>query len=339
MVKSSKGNNKLNNLNKKVHILLPSRIGDSILNLPSLLCLKQLNEKLNKNLNITVFSSNSLTDLFNNLDLFEFKQFNNMAKLKTIINKPDITVFFETSTKNYCYFSIKSFGINNDRKKINYHVNMPYLNFERADEYLPKELIKFLTEKFQFSPAVYSCFGMILELGFSVEEIIKNFEFNEKSLNLKSQISDWKPLIENYVVTCMEAAYGSKRDSDRRLNAEYYLNISKEVFEKYELKTAFIGIDTSLKLPNAEYICDYRKKLSINELVSLINYSKAYIGNDTGPLHISNLLKKPSLGIYTRENTIKNYSPIFKQLNTIMFKTFDIEVFNDFCEKILFCEK
>ena len=75
-----------------VDIILPSRIGDCILSLPSLLCLKQLTDKYpDKNLKINLFSTSKLTEVLQKLNLFEVKQFSNIQKFKTILKRANFT--------------------------------------------------------------------------------------------------------------------------------------------------------------------------------------------------------------------------------------------------------
>jgi ADP-heptose:LPS heptosyltransferase len=45
-----------------------------------------------------------------------------------------------------------------------------------------------------------------------------------------------------------------------------------------------------------------------------MKFSKAYIGNDTGPLHLANLIQIPSLCIYLSTEP-QTYGPIFADLN------------------------
>jgi ADP-heptose:LPS heptosyltransferase len=177
---------------------------------------------------------------------------------------------------------------------------------------------------------------MLLEIGFSPEEIIETFEFNENSLNFEKEIINWQPEIQNYIVICMEAAYGSKGDADRRFNEESYFEVAKYIQKKFGLKSAFIGIDDKNKLPNTDYIFDFRKKLTLIQTAQLIKYSKGYIGNDTGPMHIANLLKKLSLGIYSRETSMTTtYYPVFKNLNTQILGFPTMDIVNEFCSKLI----
>lgn len=318
-----------------IDVILPSRIGDCILSFPALLCLKQLIDQFpEKNLKITIFSTNKLTEILQKLDLFEVKQFSNFQKLKTILNPSDKAIFLHTSMDNHGFFAKNTYGINITGKKIHYQNDMPYLYVNQSQKYLPENLYNFLKENFNFSTIIISFFGMLLEIGFSVEEIIETFKFDENSLHISAELTNWQPEIKNYVVICMEAAYGSKGDADRRFEPELYFDIAKNIHEKFGLSSVFIGIDDKIKLPDANYIYDFRKKLTLTQTVQLMKYSKSYIGNDTGPLHIANMMKKLSLGIYSRETSMITYHPIFNNLNTSILGIPSKDILDNFCNKL-----
>ncbi len=320
-----------------VDIILPSRIGDCILSFPSLLCLKQLTKKFpEKNLKITIFSTNKLTKIIKALNFFEIIQFSNIQKLRTIFNPSDKAIFMHTCMNNHGFFAKKTYGINITGKNISYQNDMAYLHVEKTRKIFPENLFNFLKVDNNFSTITVSFFGMLLEIGFSPDEIIETFKFNSNSLNLEKDISEWKPKINNYIVFCMEAAYGRKVDADRRFNEELYFEVSKHIFKKFGLKSSYIGIDNKIKLPIVDYIFDFRKTLTLAQTAQLINYSKGYIGNDTGPLHLVNLMKKPSLGIYSRERSMKvTYYPIFDNLNTKILGFPPIELVEDFCSQLV----
>jgi len=322
---------------EKIDIILPSRIGDCVLSFPALLCLKQLTEKfVEKNLKITIFSTNKLTEILQKFDLFEIKQFSNIQKLRTIFNPSDIAIFLHTCMDNHGFFAKNTYGINITGKKIHYQNDMPYLYVDQTQRYLPEKLFDFLKEKFNFSTITISFFGMLLEIGFSPEEIIDTFKFNENSLNFEKEITDWKPEINNYVVICMEAAYGSKGDADRRFRSESYFEVARHIYEKFRLKSAFIGINNKISLPEVNYIYDFRKKLDFLQLAQLMKYSEGYIGNDTGPMHLANLIKKLSLGIYSRETSMTTtYYPVFNYLNTQVLGFPELDIVNNFCSKLV----
>ena len=110
----------------------------------------------------------------------------------------------------------------------------------------------------------------------------------------------------------------------------------RNIYEKYGLKSAFIGIDDSRSLPNTDYIYDFRKKLIFTQTTQLMKHSMAYIGNDTGPMHLANLIKKPTLGIYSRETSMTTtYYPIFNNLNTQVLGFPPMDFVDNFCSKLV----
>lgn len=318
-----------------IDIILPSRIGDSVLTMPSLLCLKQLQEKYpEKNLNITIYSTNKMTRIIESLGLFKVKRFTNIEKLRTFFKQSDKAIFLEPSNNHLGFFAKKTYGINITGKRIKYQIDMPYLYADKTKEYMPVNLFEPLQNNFYLSHIAISNFGMFLEMGFTPEQILQTFKYNENSLNIKKNITKWRPKIDNYIIFCMEAAYGKKTDADRRFKEELYFEVSKNIYEKYGLKSAYIGINKKIKLPKLDYFYDFRKKLNFEQLGQLIMNSKCYIGNDTGPLHIANLFKKPSIGIYARKESMVTYHPIFKHLNNMSFGFPSLEYIDEFCSKL-----
>jgi len=320
---------------EKLDIVLPSRIGDCILSFPSMLCLKQLQQKIpSKNYDITLYSTNKLTDIIDALGLFPVQQFSNKRKLATLFNRPHHAAFLEPSSRNIGYMAKKTYGIEVEGKNIKYSVNMQYLHVEKAANILPAEFYDKLNIDYKFSRSTVSYFGLLLELGYSEDEILSCFDFSLNSLNFVKEITDWLPNLENYVVFCMEAAYGRKIDNDRRYKEEMYFDISDRIYEKYGFKSAYIGIDTNTSLPDKPNYADFRKQIDFSQIAKLMQLSKGYIGNDTGPLHLANLVKSKSIGIYARERTMDTYHPVFNDINTMINGFPDMEMIDKFCETL-----
>jgi len=320
---------------EKIDIVLPSRIGDCILSFPSICCLKQLQAKIpDKKFDITLYSTNKLTQLIAALNLFPTKQFSNSRKFQTFLKPPEHAVFFEPSSRNIGYRAKKTYGIEVAGKNIKYSVNMEYLHVEKAANVLPDSFYDKLNIDYNFSRSSVSYFGLLLELGYTEEEIFANFDFSLNSLNFENEITNWTPNIENYIVFCMEAAYGRKKDYDRRYKEKMYFDISDRIYEKFGLKSVYIGIDTSVSLPDKEYYFDLRKKIDFLQIAKVMQLSKGYIGNDTGPLHLANIVKSKSIGIYARERTMDTYHPIFNEINIMINGFPDMETVDKFCESL-----
>jgi ADP-heptose:LPS heptosyltransferase len=323
---------------QKIDIVLPNRIGDSIMILPALVCLKQLNEKHGTNYQIRMISTNPMTEIYKELNIFPVRKMGLLLKLKSLLFQSDKAFFLESSSKNMFFRAKKTYGIVNPFKKyLKYDVDIPFIAVDRTEEFIDKDLISFMRDKYGLSTLPISFMGILPHLGFSTEQIIETFDFNKNSLKFPENFSKTvDPKINGkYFVFCMEAAYGKKQDNDRRWGGDNYLKMAENVYQKYGVKSVFIGIDNNPELPDKDYLIDLRKKVSLLQLAKICVNSLGYIGNDTGPLHLANLAQKPSFGIYMRKTTIKNYSPIFPHLNTVIFNPENCEKINFEFEKFL----
>ncbi|EKE04613.1 MAG: ADP-heptose:LPS heptosyltransferase-like protein [uncultured bacterium] len=293
-----------------IDIILPNRIGDSILTLPAIVCLKQLLDKYENNLKITIFPHKITAKVIQSFNLFDTREINLLTKTKSWIKPADKTFFLCNSSQNMGYRAKKSYGCNTG--KYSYYINLDYLIFENTEKKLSRELITFLQDEYHLSMAAISYFGICLDLGFSVEQILSTFEFNSDLLVPIKEFSNWKPPFVNYLVVCMEAAYGKKVDANRRWPEKNFLKLAQKIYEQFNIHCVFIGIDSEPSIPDKPYLIDLRKKLDITQVTQLLKYSDGYIGNDSGPLHLANLMKKHAvcIGLIPAART---YEPIFKE--------------------------
>lgn len=301
----------------RIHIILPNRIGDSILALPSLLCLKQLLDKYHQDrVQITVFSHFPLNRYFQALNLFEFRHFNFLSKVASWINKPDKAYFLSTTSKNIGYQAKTSYGLRLPNKMhVQYDVNLPYLSMSQPDSELPGELFNFLQSNYSLPAYSIKHFGICLEFGFSVEQIIDGFRFDNYSLLTGRQFFNNEPLFPSeYVVFCMEAAYNKNHAAYRRWNEENFFLLAEKLYVDHGIESIFIGLQNHPQIIGKSYFKDMRGKLSFDQIVQVLNHSRGYIGNDTGPLHLANLLRKKSIGIYSSDGAIA-YRPLFPEFN------------------------
>lgn len=311
-------------IKERIDIVLPNRIGDLILALPAILCLKQLEtQNVSDCIEFRLLTHLPLVQLLKTLHLFDAAQITPATKIRSWLSPPDKAFFLSTTSKNIGYHAKTTYGVRLPNKKlIRYSVDTPYLIFPDQKSVLPGELVTFLKDNFQLSDSSIKHFGMCLELGYTVEQIKNNFSFDNNSLSLDEEFFDWKPPIASeYLVFCMEAASGRiKHNADRRWKEEYFLDLAERAHEKYGMHIAFIGISDQPELPKKPYFIDFRQKLDLKQNALLLHFSCGYVGNDTGPLHMANLMKKNSLGMYFREVAVVSYRPIFPQYNKIFYK-------------------
>lgn len=302
----------------RIHIILPNRIGDSILTLPALLCLKRLVETYGTDpLEITLFTHVPLTGLMQALELVEFRPFSIACKLASWLTPPHKAFFLSTTSRNIGYRAKTSFGLRLPNKRtVRYDVNLPYLDGARCDSLLPRELLDFLRFERNLPPYSLRPFGLCLELGFTVRQIKDVFRFDNTSLVVNARYFDRTPPVSpNYVVFCMEAAYGKRRAGYRRWPEEYFFNLAERLFVESGLESVFVGLHDEPPLPARRYMKDTRGRLTLDQIAQLLHYSRGYLGNDTGPLHLANLLRKKTIGMYSPDAEVV-YRPLFPQFNT-----------------------
>ncbi len=302
----------------KIEILLPNRIGDAILTIPALFCLKQLEQTYHNGKNqMVIYPPSSLLPIFSALQITKTQPFTVKTKLASWIQPADETFFLYSSNKYLGLRTQKAYGLYNPKKLFSKSLkDMPYLGIPHGDPALPPELLNFLRTHHGLSAAAMRYFGLCIERQFSIEQILETFSFSPDSVNIpppstKSQIN--LPQTP-YIVCCMEAAYGSQRDTQRRWPEALFFETAEKLYQTYELATVFIGVQQTPLIPKQPYFYDIRGQYTLTETAILLQNATGFIGNDSGPLHLANLLKVSSVGLYL-STTPQHYGPIFPQLN------------------------
>jgi Glycosyltransferase family 9 (heptosyltransferase) len=305
----------------RIHIILPNRIGDSILALPALLCLHQLFRKYPDNsAEITVFSHFRLVGLFRALELepFRFRHFDASCKLLSWIRPPAKAFFLSTTSKNIGYRSKTSYGLPLSNKKLVRYTNtLPCLDGSRLEDALPGDLLNFLRTEYSLPAYSLRHFGICLELGFSVEQILNEFKFGGTNLLRDDRYVDKAPLsASDYIVFCMEAAYNRRHASKRRWHADGFFDLAAKLHADHGIESVFVGLQNQPHLPERDYMKDLRTKLSLEQIVDVLTNSRGFIGNDSGLLHLANLLRKKTMGTYPGDAG-KDYWPLYPQFNKV----------------------
>jgi Glycosyltransferase family 9 (heptosyltransferase) len=327
-------------LSVTIELVLPNRIGDAILSLPAVVALKQLQTAYGPvDQNVNLYAPSPLLEVIRSCNLFETRLLTPGVKFHSWI-KPANQAFFLCASSEYIGLRArKTYGQRIPGKwYLNYDVHMPYMVIEACEDSMPPELVGFLQEKFGFSLASIRHFGICLELGYSVEQLIATFSFEPSHLHPHLSLLDSKlpvALPEHYVVFCLEAGYGSRREEKRRWDPETYIALAEQVYREFQLPTVFLGLQTAPILPECSYFMDLRQKLSILQAAQLLGNATLYIGNDSGLLHLANLMQVPSLGIYLT-TTPQTYGPVFPHINTALRNPEAMEaVWSKLCETFL----
>lgn len=109
----------------------------------------------------------------------------------------------------------------------------------------------------------------------------------------------------------------SKMAYERRLPAEYFVKIIDELTESDNHLIVLIGSNEEKKYVNEiikklnhkQKVTDLAGKLTVSELIILIDSSLCLVTNDSGPLHIASALNKPVIAFYGPESPVR-YGPL-----------------------------
>jgi len=302
---------------KRIAIILPNRVGDAVLSLPLLRCLRNLvNEFGPTGTVVEAVTFAPLLEVFAAVGVSGVTEMGFGAKLKSWLRPPDVAFFLIATSKNVGYHARSTYGLRQQNKQLTrYDHDLPCLRGEP----LPAALEQYLTMECNLPRYSVQQFGVVLKLGYSVEQIISSFSFSRQSLALdRSRLSAERPVQAPYLVYCLEAAYGrGRRNDNRRWVAEHHLELARQLSERYDCPIVFIGLAAVPTIPVHDRFLDLRGKLSLWHLFQVMAGANGYVGNDTGPLHLANLAGIPSTGIYSSED---HHAPLFGELNTVVMR-------------------
>lgn len=300
---------------ERIALILPNRVGDAILALPILLCLRDLAQVTGAGLTVEAFTAAPVIEVFRSVGVTGVYPFDLTAKLKSWIAPPDRAFFLTASSKNFGFRSCISYGLSQKNKPlVRYTHDFPYLLGKQVDP----EIIEYLSGECTLPAYAVEMFGVLELLGYGVEDIRAAFSFSRQRLMLDRTGFDAAPVIGPYLICCMEAAYGKVRNNaDRRWDTANYLKLAEWLAERYGCAVVFTGLDREPQLPENERFVDMRGQLSLFRLFQLMAGAVGYLGNDTGPLHLANLAGIPTVGVYSRDDY---HAPLFGELNSVFMR-------------------
>lgn len=306
---------KLSGKSGRVAIVLPNKLGDAILSLPLVLCLRQLAACFGPlGAVIEVVTYSPLIEVFAAVGITSVTQMTFSTRFKSWLAPPDKAFFLIATSKNFGYYARSMYGRRQRNKLlVQYDHDLKCI----GGEPLPDDLTRHLITECHLPRYAVRQFGIALELGYTVEQIISTFAFSRQSLPVdRSQLAAEQTVKEPYLICCMEAAGGKGKHNDpRRWIAGHYLTIANRIREQYGHRIAFVGIATDPSIPAQEGFLDLRGTLSLWQLFQLMSGAAGYFGNDTGPLHVANLVGIPSVGVYISED---HHAPLFSELNSVV---------------------
>jgi len=302
---------------KRIVVVLPNRVGDAILSLPLLICLKRLvTDHGPTGTVIETVTFSPLIEVFAAVGVTGVTQMGFGTRLRSWLKPPDMAFFLTATSKNFGFHARSTFGLRQRNKQlVRYDNNLPCLRGEP----LPAALEQHLTTKCRLPRYCVQPFGIALALGYSVEQVLSSFSFSRQSLPLdRSPLTAEQAGAAPYLVYCMEAAYGKGRRNDvRRWVTEHHLGLARQLSERHGCRIVFIGLAADPPIPESGRFLDLRGRLSLWQLFQVMAGANGYVGNDTGPLHLANLAGIPSTGIYSSED---HHAPLFGELNTVVMR-------------------
>jgi ADP-heptose:LPS heptosyltransferase len=174
---------------------------------------------------------------------------------------------------------------------------------------IPFDHSRHITEIFKklFSPLTNKFFEV--DFKDSKKDLISTARQSPLTTNLLESNSDRNKIV------CVNINAG-KLCHLRRWPQENYAELIFSLHNRFEIQTVLIGgrddinyvEEFSKKLPNKIDIYNFCGKLSIKELVGLFSKSHLLITNDSGPLHIANIIDLPTVSFFGPE-TPRLYGP------------------------------
>jgi ADP-heptose:LPS heptosyltransferase len=309
--------NKASEKSERVVIILPNKLGDAILSLPLILCLRRLTAAFGSSASvIEVVTYSPVVEVFAAVGVTNVTQMSLATKLRSWLTPADKAFFLIATSKNFGFHARSTYG--------RHQQNKPLVRYDHdlkciGGEPLPVELDRYLTTECHLPRYAVLQFGIALELGYTVGQIRSTFTFSRQNLPVdRSRLAVGQAVAAPYLICCMEAAGGKGRRNDpRRWVADHYLTIANQVQEQYGYRVAFIGIAADPPIPERAGFLDLRGSLNLWQLFQLMAGAAGYVGNDTGPLHMANLAGIPSVGIYSSDDY---HAPLFGDLNSVVMR-------------------
>ncbi len=290
--------------NFKIAIISSAGIGDALMTTPLITHIK----KINPFIKIDVITYNRLVNIFygnyfiNNIILFNKKNFFKLSILFFKLKKNNYDIIFgaqPSNTLNDAFLSCSAkFNIKNDK------INKSY--FENKINKLYSAIIPDSFERHR----VELNLDMLRYFNFNVETNQSHIYFKDSCISVDSI------LLKNLGIEYNKQDYicihpGSGGDY-KRWNISNFKELIDKIYPKY--KIILIGgkeeINLSSYFKNNSCVYDLIGKLNLSESYNILKYSKLFICNDTGMMHLACAADANIIALFgpTNPNHIGPYS-------------------------------
>jgi ADP-heptose:LPS heptosyltransferase len=305
-------------LDQPIGVLMPNRLGDSILSLPFCLTLNHLLTANGQTGSLQLLIKNVFYPVYQGAT-FQKKQLciqpvELKGKLKSWLSPYTILIHCANTSDYVGYRAGQHWGHPLANKPYQrFQKEVGFIELEGTRRHIAAEFLDVLTGEFQLSLAAASYFGFLLMLGFSKEEVFEALHFLRAETRFPRL--SWAGLTSQntsspYVTICMEAGYGSQRTQNRCWDRQDYLKLAETLYRKHGVQSWILGLETNPPLPEEDYLVDLRSsKRGLGQVMRLLVGASAHIGNDSGLLHLAALLGTPTVGIYLATDPLI-YGPV-----------------------------
>jgi ADP-heptose:LPS heptosyltransferase len=314
----------------RVGCILPNRIGDCLFSLPAVATLSLLFPN-----RIELLVSPFLMPLLKTLPFpWILKPLTWQSKLASCFKPYDYLVHLITSNLSLGLRSHLHAGYPISQKSwIRFDETLPFLDVHQCKSALSASFQETLLREAQMSYSVIRNMGLgpicfeqpeFLWIQTYLQDV-KPKLFIQLPKDLATQLPAFLQVYttgkQKYITLCMEAAYGSKRNENRRWSPANWHEFLSTFLSDSHLTDYHIVILGSSEEPlpvKDSRIVDARKQISLLAVAFVIQYSSLYVGNDSGLLHLATFTQTPSIGLYHVTDAL-HYGPVHQD----HFKSFE----------------
>lgn len=122
------------------------------------------------------------------------------------------------------------------------------------------------------------------------QKIFKEYFYPIPKLNIPFERIDNLP--KEYISVFPGASFKTKR-----WPLEYFLDVSRRVFEKYNLPSVYLGAE-NMNLPREPYIINRMGTKPLQYIINAEKYATFVVSNDSGPAHIAGAVNTPLFVVF-----------------------------------------